>query len=146
MKHKIVFNNENIDFQLNKSNEIRNWLTDVLSSKSFQPSLINYIFCSDEYLLNINISFLNHDFYTDIITFPYNTSSDGLVSDIFISIDRVRENAKDLEVSFDDELHRVMVHGILHLIGYDDHSDEDETEMRRMEDYYLNLRPKDFQS
>ncbi|MBN2745312.1 MAG: rRNA maturation RNase YbeY [Bacteroidales bacterium] len=141
MSGKINFYYEDTDFEILNSIFVQKWLFDVLESKSYQPSKINYIFCSDVYLLKINLQFLNHDYYTDIITFPYSSNPKGLVSDIFVSIDRVRENATNFDHSFTDELHRVMVHGILHLIGFDDHADEDKTLMRKMEDYYLNLRP-----
>ena len=100
---------------------------------------INIIFCSDPYLLNINIQYLGHDYFTDIITFDY--SEKPVVSgDLFISIDSVRENSVFYGTEFQEELHRVIVHGLLHLIGYDDHSDEDIKTMRSKENYYLDLR------
>jgi rRNA maturation RNase YbeY len=99
---------------------------------------LNYIFCSDEYLLTINQQYLNHDFYTDIITFD-NSEEEGIVEgDIFVSLDRIRENANELNKPFEEELFRVLAHGVLHLVGYDDINDEQELEMREKEDLYLS--------
>jgi len=100
---------------------------------------ISFIFCSDEYLLNLNRKFLSHDYYTDVITFD-NSEQFSFSGDIFISLDRVRENAVTYNQTFIDELHRVMIHGILHLVGYDDLSDEEQSIMRNKEDYYLAKR------
>ena len=100
---------------------------------------ISIIFCSDNYILDINQRFLQHEYFTDSITFDY-CEGDRLSGDLFISVDSVRENAIEYGTSFNDELNRVMVHGILHLIGYDDHSDEDIKQMRSKENYYLSLR------
>ncbi len=97
---------------------------------------LTYIFCSDEYLLQINQQYLQHDYYTDVITFPYsNTEIEG---DIFISIDRIRDNAQSLNIPEKTELHRVMVHGLLHLIGYDDKTPELKKLMQEKENFYLN--------
>ena len=100
---------------------------------------ISIIFCSDNFILDVNIKYLGHDYFTDIITFDY-CEGNKLSGDLFISVDSVRENASIYGTEFSDELNRVIVHGILHLIGYDDHSDEDIKDMRAKEDYYLNLR------
>ena len=102
---------------------------------------LTYVFCSDPYLHKMNVEYLNHDTFTDIITFNYceNTIISG---DIFISVDRVRENALKYDVLFEDELDRVIVHGVLHLIGYNDKSKEEQAEMRGKEEFYLNLRPE----
>ena len=100
---------------------------------------INIIFCSDDYILDVNMKYLQHDYFTDIITFDY-CEKDFLSGDLFISIDSVRENALYYGTEFADELNRVMVHGLLHLIGYDDHSEEDIKMMRYKENYYLELR------
>ena len=97
------------------------------------------VFCSDNYLLDVNLKFLQHDYYTDIITFDY-CEKDILSGDLFISIDSVRANADFFGTTFENELNRVIVHGILHLIGYDDHCDEDIAEMRAKENYYLDIR------
>ena len=100
---------------------------------------VNVIFCSDNYILDINLKYLQHDYYTDIITFDY-CEGDRLSGDLFISIDSVRENSEFYKTEFADELNRVIVHGLLHLIGYDDHSEEDIATMRSKEDYYLKIR------
>ena len=99
---------------------------------------INYIFCSDDYLLELNKQYLNHNTLTDIITFELNAPGEPILSDIFISIDRVKENAKTLEIPFKQELHRVIFHGALHLCGYKDKKKEEQKLMRRKEDEYLN--------
>ena len=112
------------------------WLENVAKDESKNISFLTYIFCSDEFLLDINIQHLGHDQYTDIITFPYK-EGDDIESDLYISIERVKENAYDYEVTFDEELKRVMVHGLLHLLGYSDKSEEDVRIMREKEDYYI---------
>lgn len=99
---------------------------------------LNYIFCSDEYLLAINRDFLQHDYYTDIVTFELNDPGTPISGEIYISIDRIRDNAKNLEESFTRELHRVIFHGALHLCGYRDKTQEEEKLMRKMEDKYLS--------
>ena len=100
---------------------------------------VSIIFCSDNYILNVNQEYLQHDYFTDIITFDY-CEGDRISGDLFISVDSVRENAIEYGTEFKDELNRVIVHGILHLIGYDDHNEEDIKMMRQKEDYYLSLR------
>ena len=115
------------------------WLRIVAESEIRRLGQISIIFCSDNYILDINQRYLQHDYFTDIITFDY-CEGDRLSGDLFISVDSVRENAIEYGSSFNDELNRVMVHGILHLIGYDDHNDEDIKQMRSKENYYLSLR------
>lgn len=100
---------------------------------------ISIIFCSDNYILDVNLRYLHHDYFTDVITFDY-CEGNRLSGDLFISVDSVRENAVEFGTEFDDELHRVIVHGLLHLIGYDDHTPEDQKLMSEKEDYYLGLR------
>lgn len=117
------------------------WLKFVAQSEAKRLGDIAIIFCSDNYILDVNIKYLQHDYYTDIITFDY-CEGDKLSGDLFISIDSVRENASFYRSSFPDELNRVIVHGLLHLIGYDDHSEEDIAVMRSKENYYLSLRDK----
>ncbi|MBD79743.1 MAG: rRNA maturation RNase YbeY [Crocinitomicaceae bacterium] len=118
------------------------WLKNSLLSFSQEQFSISYIFCSDDYLLKINRDFLDHDYYTDIITFNNSEENDDLLeSDIFISVDRVRENAKENSMQFSDEMDRVMIHGILHLVGYNDKTNEEQEIMTQMEDKYLALRP-----
>ncbi|MCF6365869.1 MAG: rRNA maturation RNase YbeY [Bacteroidales bacterium] len=126
---------ENIEsFILNKN--IYSWISKAIENENKQPGEINIIFCSDEHLLKMNIEHLNHNFYTDIITFDY--SEKEIVSgDLFISKDRVGENAIKFNVSFADEIHRVIIHGILHLCGYNDKKEEQKVKMRERENYYL---------
>lgn len=113
------------------------WLMSMVKAENKQLEEVNYIFCSDSYLLKINQEYLDHDYYTDIITFPY--SYQPIKSDIYISVDRVTENAVTEKVSFTQELHRVLVHGLLHMCGYDDHDSDSRTAMRKKEDHYLSL-------
>ena len=115
------------------------WYKLVASSEVRKLGDINVIFCSDRYILDINMRYLQHDYFTDIITFDY-CEKDILSGDLFISVDSVRENALFYNTTFEDELNRVLVHGVLHLIGYDDHKDEDVAMMRSKEDYYLGIR------
>ena len=116
------------------------WLRTVAGSESRKLGNVNIIFCSDNYILDINMKYLQHDYFTDIITFDY-CEKNTLSGDLFISVDSVRENALLYGApSFEDELNRVIVHGLLHLIGYDDHSDEQVAVMRQKENYYLELR------
>ena len=134
----ILYNSET-DFILNQAENISGWITKTIESESKSEGDISYIFCDDDYLLDINVKYLNHNTLTDIISFDY--TDDGLISgDVFVSIDRVKENAEKFNVSFQDELHRVMIHGILHFCGYKDKTKEEEQLMRSKEDYYLSLR------
>ncbi|MBP8066531.1 MAG: rRNA maturation RNase YbeY [Flavobacterium sp.] len=128
----ISFNYET-DFQLDNEEAFENWISRVIASESKELGEISYIFCDDEYLHKINVAYLNHDDLTDIISFDY---SEGkiLQGDIFISIERVKDNAHDFNVSFEEELKRVMIHGVLHYCGYKDKSEADEKIMRSKED------------
>ena len=117
------------------------WLNDVIIAESKLVGEIDFIFCTDEYLHGINISFLSHDTYTDIITFPTSHRANIISGEIYISIDRVKENAEIRGLEIMQELARVMVHGILHLTGYSDKTDDEKSIMRAKEDYYLNLHP-----
>ena len=130
---------EDIDFVFKAKVLTNKWLRLVVESEIRRIGNISIIFCSDNYVLDINQKFLQHDYFTDIITFNYN-EDDKISGDLFISIDSVRENSLEFGIDFNDELNRVIVHGILHLIGYDDHSEEEITEMRAKENYYLSLR------
>ena len=125
-----------------KSRALNNkWLKMVAESEIRRIGDINIIFCSDNYILDVNMKYLQHDYFTDIITFDY-CEKNRLNGDLFISVDSVRENALFYGTEFSDELNRVIVHGILHLVGYDDHSEEDIAVMRSKADYYLGLRSK----
>ena len=140
--HSIEFFEADIEYQLEHLDEIRQWLTDLVSEEKCGIKKIQYIFCTDEYLLGINKQYLNHDNYTDIITFPFTTSRTAIQSDIYISIERVADNAKSYDVSTTQELNRVMSHGVLHLCGFGDATDSDKKTMRAKEDYYLNKLQK----
>jgi rRNA maturation RNase YbeY len=134
---------EDISFVFKSKRSCSKWIFLVLQEEGVMPlkqlTDISFIFCSDDYLLNLNREFLSHDYYTDVITFD-NSEQFSFSGDIFISLDRVRENAVTYNQTFIDELHRVMIHGILHLVGYDDLSDEEQSIMRNKEDYYLAKR------
>ena len=114
------------------------WVEKLILNEEKKVGNINYIFCDDEYLLKVNQDFLNHDYYTDIITFDY-VKGKTISGDIFISLPRISENASTLSSSFEKELLRVLAHGVLHLCGYKDKSDEEQKEMRAKEDFYINL-------
>ncbi|PIA78988.1 rRNA maturation RNase YbeY [Gaetbulibacter sp. 4G1] len=131
----IDFNYET-EFLLDNSNEVSAWISNVISDEGFKEGDINYVFCNDDYLHNINVEFLNHDTLTDIISFDYSVGK-IIQGDIFISIERVKDNAADFKVSFQEELHRVIIHGILHYCGYKDKTDEDAKLMRQKENHHL---------
>jgi probable rRNA maturation factor len=130
---------EDINFDIPNPRKTARWIKGAVIRERKSLKEINYIFCSDEYLLKINQFYLNHSTLTDIVTFDSSEKS-CLAGDIFISIPRVIENAKKFEVSLKDELHRVMIHGVLHLMGYSDKSKAEKTKMRKKEDAYLSLR------
>ena len=133
----IEYHYEN-DFKLVDSDKIRIWIEDVIKKEKKTVGDITYIFCDDDYLLERNKEFLDHNTLTDIITFNY-CIDNNISSDIMISIDRVKENSTTFENSFNEELKRVMIHGILHLIGYNDKSDKEKELMRQKENFYLNI-------
>ena len=135
----IRYFSEDIKFEFQGKLANNRWLRFVAEAEAKRIGDVNIIFCSDPYILDVNINYLGHDYYTDIITFDY-VEGDVLSGDLFISIDSVRENASFYGTEFPTELRRVMVHGLLHLIGYDDHTPEEQKEMRSKEDYYLSLR------
>lgn len=138
---EIQFFTEELDFLLESQHMYKSWIQNCLISEGIKECEINYIFCSDEYLHEINTRYLDHDTYTDIITFPMEITETSIQSDIFISIERIRENAKLYSKSFVNELSRVIIHGVLHLVGFDDKAIEDKQLMREKEDYYLSLLP-----
>lgn len=129
------------DIKFTYKNKLANnrWLKMVAGSEIRKIGDINVIFCSDNYILDVNMKYLQHDYFTDIITFDY-CEGKVLSGDLFISVDSVRENSIEFGTDFEEELHRVIVHGVLHLIGYDDYTDEDKKVMRQKEDYYLQMR------
>jgi rRNA maturation RNase YbeY len=134
----VSFNNQGISFKLKDKTKLKQWIKTITEKENHRLGTINYIFCTDDELLEINIRHLNHNTLTDIITFDY-TENKIINSDIFISVDRVTENARKFKVSFEEELHRVMIHGILHLCGYKDKSKADAELMRKKENWALKL-------
>ena len=139
MSETIQFFNEDVDFSLNELQKTISWITKTCALSGYKIENINYIFCSDEYLLNINKEHLNHNYYTDIITFDMSEEENKVEADIFISTDRVAENAKSNSVVFDLEMLRVLIHGLLHLIGFNDKTEEERIIMRKKEDACLSL-------
>ena len=130
---------QDIDFVFKHKRLNNSWLKLVAESEIKKLGNLNIIFCSDNYILDVNVKYLGHDYFTDIITFDY-CEKNILSGDLFISIDTVRDNAEFYKTEFKDELNRVIVHGLLHLIGYDDHTPEEQKIMREKENYYLELR------
>jgi len=141
LSQTIQYFSEQTDFILPEQSRVSDWISLCISKKEKKTGSLNFIFCSDEYLLTLNKEYLNHNTFTDIITFNY-VEGDTISGDIFISIDRVKENAADLIIDFKDELHRVIIHGVLHLIGYSDKTPEEAQEIRGQEDFCLTLRFK----
>ncbi len=135
----ISYHFENTDFVFRERDLNNRWLRTVAESEMKRIGNIAIIFCSDAYLLDVNRKYLGHDYFTDIITFDY-CEGERLSGDLFISVDSVRENAVEYGTEFANELNRVMVHGLLHLIGYDDHTEEDVKTMREKENQYLGIR------
>jgi rRNA maturation RNase YbeY len=133
----ISFNYEN-EFELPNEDQIATWISQVILSENKKEGEINYIFCDDEYLLNLNEQYLDHDTLTDIISFDYSVGNE-IHGDIFISTERVLENAADFKVTFEEELQRVLVHGVLHYCGYKDKSEADEQLMRSKEDEKIKM-------
>jgi len=136
-EEKINFYSEDIEFSLPNHSIIFDWINKTIESEAKILRHLNFIFCSDSYLHKINLEYLNHDTFTDVITFPY-AEGKNIEGDIFISIDRIQENAKTFKVEFEHELNRVMIHGTLHLLGYLDKTAEDKTQMTEKENEYLS--------
>jgi probable rRNA maturation factor len=143
LKEKIAFFSPDLKFKIQAKNKTRRWISEIICAKKYKIANINYIFVDDEELYRMNLEVLAHDYYTDIMTFPFHKpSSKRLETDIYISIDRVKENANTNETSFYTELHRVMAHGVLHLLGFDDHSEAEILVMRQAEEKSLQKRPR----
>lgn len=140
MEGAISFFAEGVDFEFANENLCISWLENAIKNENKIAGELSFVFCDDEYLHKINLEYLNHDTYTDIITFDY-TEANIIAGDIFISIERVKENATSFNTLFENELSRVIIHGVLHLIGYKDKTEEESTLMRAKEDFYLNLLP-----
>lgn len=140
----IHFFEEDITYKLKHKTALRQWITETIQTEGYRLKELNYIFCSDNYLLQINRQYLNHDTYTDIVTFDNSDVAKVIIGDIFISIERIRENAAKFSISETDELHRVIIHGALHLLGYKDKNAVTKQKMTQKEDFYLKMR--DFNS
>ncbi|TAF74311.1 MAG: rRNA maturation RNase YbeY [Bacteroidetes bacterium] len=136
---KINFFPENIKFDLKHKTKIKKWIAQVAGNEKYIIENLNYIFCSDAYLLEINQTYLKHDTFTDIITFDNSEFENEIIGDIYISVDRVKENSQKLQLLFEQELYRVMIHGLLHLCGYKDKKPADKQKMTEMEDKSLDL-------
>lgn len=135
----LAFFSEEIDFKVPQTLKTKKWIKTVSESEGYSIGDLNYIFCSDDYLLEINRQYLDHDYYTDIITFDNSEEEDKIEGDIYVSVDRVRDNATNLNISFDAELRRVLIHGLLHLIGFEDSDEQLKAQMRAKEDECLLL-------
>lgn len=137
----ITFFREDVDFVLKDRAKVRAWIGETIKEEGYkQIGELNFIFCSDDYLLEINEQYLNHDTYTDIVTFDSSEKEGVIAGDVFISVERTRENAIKYAVSEIDELHRVIIHGVLHLCGYKDESKSDKALMTEKENTYLAKR------
>jgi rRNA maturation RNase YbeY len=134
---KIQFFYEDNSFKIHNKRKIREWLTDSATNEKRIIEQLNIIFCDDSYLLKINIEYLDHNYYTDIITFDNSVNDNNINGDIFISIERAKENSIEYQQDFEQELNRLMIHGLLHLIGYSDKLPKDKLRMTKKEDYYL---------
>lgn len=134
----IYFSSENTHFDLKGKMKVKKWISDIIKAQHKKVGDISYLFCDDAYLIEVNRTYLNHDTYTDIITFDY-VEGDLISGDIMISVERVEENAKLFNTTFDQELHRVIIHGVLHLLGQGDKSDAEAVQMRKKEEAALVL-------
>jgi len=133
----VFFHSEETDFNLPNQPVIIDWINKTAEQEDQTVQVLNFIFCSDKYLHQINVEYLNHDTYTDVITFPYMENGKPVEGDIFISVERIKENAENFKTTFENELHRVMIHGTLHLLGYGDKSPEEKSKMTEKENEYL---------
>ncbi len=139
--NSILFFNEELSYRVNDKRKIREWIRHIIIKWGNKPGNINIILCPDHYLLTINNTYLNHDSYTDILTFNLSEDQTIISGDIYISLDRIKANAKKYKVRISDELHRVIIHGILHLMGGEDSTEAERREMQKAEDKCLSLRP-----
>lgn len=134
---KINFFTEDIKFNLKAKLAVKQWIKNTITAENYSLEELNFIFCSDEYLLRINQEFLQHDYYTDVITFDNSEVENNILGDIFISVDRIVDNAKQANTTAENEMHRIMIHGTLHLLGYKDKTKKHKEEMTGKEDFYL---------
>ena len=137
--HSVHFYFEKVGLTLKERGKLKGFINSLIAKERKSLNNLNYIFCNDNALLKINQKYLDHNFYTDVITFDLSSSRKEILADIYISVDRIRENAKSLKLSLKEELHRVMLHGLLHLCGYNDKTEGERTLIRKKEDFYLNL-------
>ncbi|HYX06266.1 MAG TPA: rRNA maturation RNase YbeY [Bacteroidales bacterium] len=135
---KINFFSEDVDFKLESEDNIKSWIETTFNNEGLNFKSLNLIFCSDSFLLDINKTYLQHNFYTDVITFNLSEDSTSGEGEIYISVDTVINNAREFTVSFEQEIYRVIIHGVLHLCGYSDHSDIEKTVMQGKENFYLD--------
>lgn len=122
-----------------REERVRGWIDSVIQQEGRKAGILSFIICDDEFLIKLNREYLHHDFFTDVITFDYSDDLDGVSGDVYISIDRVEENAREIGVRFPEELYRVMIHGVLHLLGYTDKDEQSKRNMQDKENYYLSL-------
>jgi len=139
----IYFHADRIVFKIQNQRKISDWLNKIIYHYKRILGEINVIFCSDEYILEMNQTHLNHDYYTDIITFNFN-HFEYVSGDLYISVDRVKENAEEFNVTFNQEIQRVLVHGLLHLLGFNDTTDQEEAEIRKLENHWLQILENEF--
>ena len=137
--HSVHFYFEKVYFTFRDRGELKSFIYSLIVKEKKNLNNLNYIFCNDKALLKINRKYLDHNFYTDVITFDLSSSPNEILADIYVSVDRIKENAKSLKLSLKEELHRVMFHGLLHLCGYNDKTEAQKRLMRKKEDFYLNL-------
>ena len=135
----ISFHHEDVDLPKLEIHKLEKWLHQLAHERDYSIYELNYIFCSDEYLLKINQEYLQHDYYTDIITFDNSDKEGEVISDVFISIDRIKDHGEQYKDGYVTELIRVIAHGVLHLIGFNDKTDQEQEEMTRMENYAIKL-------
>ncbi|MFB9052011.1 rRNA maturation RNase YbeY [Formosa undariae] len=133
----MIYFNYETDFELANEDKLANWIITTIIEEGCKEGEVNYIFCNDEYLHKLNVEFLDHDTLTDVISFDYCIGKE-VHGDVYVSVERVRDNALDFKTKFEDEIHRVIIHGILHYCGYKDKTDADAELMRAKEEYYLS--------
>ena len=137
--HSVHFYFEKVGLTLKERGKLKCFINSLIAKEKKSLNNLNYIFCNDNTLLEINRKYLNHNFYTDVISFDLSSSRKEILADIYISVDRIRENAKSFKITMEEELHRVMLHGLLHLCGYNDKTEVQRQLIRKKEDFYLNL-------
>lgn len=138
-RQSVHFYFDKVNLTLKNRRRLKDYISTLIKKEKRHLNTLNYIFCSDKALLEINRKHLGHDFYTDVVTFDLSSSSKEIFADIYISAERVRANAKELELSLKEEIHRVMFHGLLHLCDYNDKTRKQRVEIKKKEDYYLSL-------